>query len=112
MSAGSHWNEPTEVGYDIGMNIKTLLVASLTVVVALSLWIGTAVAAAAQNSPNVVVFLVDDMGVMDTSVPFLTDEKGQQLLCHERLFADSDFDHDRSKCGQAPCDQLDQSAEG
>ena len=27
--------------------------------------------------PNVMIFLVDDMGVMDTSVPFLTDEKGQ-----------------------------------
>ncbi|QDS93843.1 Arylsulfatase [Roseimaritima multifibrata] len=28
-------------------------------------------------SPNLVVFLVDDMGVMDTSVPFLTDESGK-----------------------------------
>lgn len=27
--------------------------------------------------PNVVIFLVDDMGVMDTSVPFLTDESGK-----------------------------------
>ena len=27
--------------------------------------------------PNIVVFLVDDMGVMDTSVPFLTDGRGQ-----------------------------------
>ena len=27
--------------------------------------------------PNIVVFLVDDMGVMDTSVPFLTDEAGE-----------------------------------
>ena len=27
--------------------------------------------------PNIVVFLVDDMGVMDTSVPFLTDENGK-----------------------------------
>lgn len=27
--------------------------------------------------PNVVVFLVDDMGVMDTSVPFLTDAEGR-----------------------------------
>ncbi|MFQ5731473.1 MAG: sulfatase [Planctomycetaceae bacterium] len=27
--------------------------------------------------PNIVVFLVDDMGVMDTSLPFLTDEKGK-----------------------------------
>ena len=26
--------------------------------------------------PNIVVFLVDDMGVMDTSVPFLTDSQG------------------------------------
>lgn len=35
---------------------------------------------AAQESsalPNIVVFLVDDMGVMDTSVPFLTDEAGK-----------------------------------
>ena len=28
-------------------------------------------------STNVVVFLVDDMGVMDTSVPFLTDDDGK-----------------------------------
>src|SRR5688572_7933047 len=27
--------------------------------------------------PNIVIFLVDDMGVMDTSVPFLTDSSGQ-----------------------------------
>ncbi len=27
--------------------------------------------------PNIIVFLVDDMGVMDTSVPFLTDETGK-----------------------------------
>jgi arylsulfatase A-like enzyme len=30
----------------------------------------------AATRPNVVVFLVDDMGVMDTSVPFLTDSSG------------------------------------
>ncbi|HBN78884.1 MAG TPA: N-acetylgalactosamine-6-sulfatase [Planctomycetaceae bacterium] len=28
------------------------------------------------SQPNIMVFLVDDMGVMDTSVPFLTDESG------------------------------------
>lgn len=27
--------------------------------------------------PNIIIFLVDDMGVMDTSVPFLTDEAGK-----------------------------------
>ena len=31
---------------------------------------------AEPNSPNIVLFLVDDMGVMDTSVPFLTDADG------------------------------------
>jgi hypothetical protein len=29
--------------------------------------------------PNIVVFLVDDMGVMDTSVPFLTGEDGRPV---------------------------------
>ncbi len=28
------------------------------------------------NPPNIIVFLVDDMGLMDTSVPFMTDMKG------------------------------------
>jgi arylsulfatase A-like enzyme len=32
---------------------------------------------AAERRPNVVIFLVDDMGVMDTSVPFLTDAAGR-----------------------------------
>ena len=30
----------------------------------------------AAERPNIMVFLVDDMGMMDTSVPFLTDDKG------------------------------------
>lgn len=29
--------------------------------------------------PNIIVFLVDDMGLMDTSVPFLTDADGNQV---------------------------------
>jgi arylsulfatase A-like enzyme len=32
---------------------------------------------AAPALPNIVIFLVDDMGVMDTSLPFLTDESGR-----------------------------------
>ena len=35
--------------------------------------------ALAQERPNIVLFLVDDMGVMDTSVPFLTDGKGNPV---------------------------------
>ena len=34
-------------------------------------------AARAVDRPNIMVFLVDDMGVMDTSVPFLTDKAGE-----------------------------------
>ena len=34
-------------------------------------------ASAAADRPNIVIFLVDDMGVMDTSVPFLTDASGR-----------------------------------
>ncbi|MEM7014614.1 MAG: sulfatase-like hydrolase/transferase, partial [Verrucomicrobiota bacterium] len=30
----------------------------------------------AADKPNIMVFLIDDMGVMDTSVPFLTDDEG------------------------------------
>ena len=37
----------------------------------------TVSAAPASSQPNVVIFLVDDMGVMDTSVPFLTDAAGK-----------------------------------
>lgn len=36
-----------------------------------------AAALQAAEKPNLLVFLVDDMGVMDTSVPFLTDGNGQ-----------------------------------
>ncbi len=39
--------------------------------------IATTSAAEESSRPNIMVFLVDDMGVMDTSVPFLTDENGK-----------------------------------
>lgn len=31
----------------------------------------------AAEAPNIMIFLVDDMGEMDTSVPFLTDADGK-----------------------------------
>jgi hypothetical protein len=37
----------------------------------------SAALSAAQFRPNIVIFLVDDMGVMDTSVPFLADDAGR-----------------------------------
>lgn len=43
----------------------------------LTFFLWTASTLSAAEKPNIVVFLVDDMGVMDTSVPFLTDENGE-----------------------------------
>ncbi|KAF0180176.1 MAG: N-acetylgalactosamine-6-sulfatase [Limisphaerales bacterium] len=43
----------------------------------LALVIASAVIHAAPAQPNIIIMLVDDMGVMDTSVPFLTDEAGK-----------------------------------
>ncbi len=40
---------------------------------------GSALAMQAQDKPNVIVFLVDDMGLMDTQVPFITDGKGNPV---------------------------------
>ena len=48
---------------------KTALVSAILSCLALT--------AAAADRPNIVVLLVDDMGVMDTSVPFLTDADGK-----------------------------------
>ncbi len=48
-----------------GLSILTLLIAA-------SAFAGTTV----PDRPNIIVFLVDDMGLMDTSVPMLTDEAG------------------------------------
>lgn len=56
--------------------------ASLKKFVPIALTLAVAAVAAepkptgAANKPNILVFLVDDMGLMDTSVPFLTDADG------------------------------------
>lgn len=52
---------------------------SLLFVSLVPLWLFTFAVptAGADRPPNIVIFLVDDMGVMDTSVPFLTDKAGK-----------------------------------
>ena len=47
-----------------------------TFLITATLVLGLASARAA-DLPNLVIMLVDDMGVMDTSVPFLTDAEGK-----------------------------------
>lgn len=39
----------------------------------------SSVVAPQEDRPNVIVFLVDDMGLMDTSVPFITDKDGKPM---------------------------------
>lgn len=53
----------------------TLAVATCTIPASAQ----TAVGPSAPAGPNIVVFLVDDMGVMDTSVPFMTDADGRPV---------------------------------
>ena len=48
----------------------------LTSLAALLLAFTPAALLVANEQPNIMVFLVDDMGMMDTSLPFLTDEDG------------------------------------
>ena len=72
----------------------------------------------AQERPNIIVFLVDDMGLMDTSLPFLTDAEGNpvrhplndwyQTPNMERQFAVACLYYDRTKLYPARYDQLDQ----
>ncbi len=46
------------------------------VIIAMALLFGAFSKAKGQDLPNIILFLVDDMGLMDTSVPMLTDEDG------------------------------------
>jgi arylsulfatase A-like enzyme len=52
--------------------MNTLLSLCLSSIVLLS-----AASAAMPSQPNIIIMLVDDMGVMDTSLPFLTDSAGK-----------------------------------
>lgn len=59
--------------YSHGMKHLHLMAACVVVTV----FMAAAADLSAADQPNIMVFLVDDMGVMDTSVPFLTDESGR-----------------------------------
>jgi arylsulfatase A-like enzyme len=54
------------------MNITLNILTAICLIAAMN----TPAFTAAQDRPNIIIFLVDDMGVMDTSVPFLTDSAG------------------------------------
>ena len=49
--------------------------------------LASSVCGVAQERPNIIVFLVDDMGLMDTSVPFIADES------HSAVDAPADHSH-------------------
>ncbi|MCR8668522.1 sulfatase [Aestuariibaculum sp. M13] len=57
--------------------MKVRLEKEFLILIILSIFCFTPYASAQENRPNIIVFLVDDMGLMDTSVPFLVDANGQ-----------------------------------
>jgi len=57
--------------------VRKLVVVIVLVLVTTVAGRAMAVAASADERPNIIVFLVDDMGPLDTSVPFLTDATGR-----------------------------------
>ncbi|TWU20667.1 Arylsulfatase [Novipirellula galeiformis] len=59
-------------------HLLTLLLLCVTVFFSSGVSVAQSeVPSAGDSRPNVMVFLVDDMGIMDTSVPFLTDADGK-----------------------------------
>lgn len=52
---------------------KIYILISLSLIVA---FVGRKYEYAEVQRPNIIVFLVDDMGLMDSFVPFLTDDNG------------------------------------
>ena len=65
--------------YEYYLRKAVQMTLSRKIVCAVMIWIvmPEVVFCADANKPNIIVFLVDDMGVMDTSVPFLTDAQGK-----------------------------------
>jgi arylsulfatase A-like enzyme len=73
--AGSEYPTlPPELREDLAM--KSHFVFSLLLLLPLA-GLQAAEKSPDESRPNIMVFLVDDMGVMDTSVPFLTDASGK-----------------------------------
>ena len=61
--------------YKIGLKIGFLVFTLLSLLCVIS----CASVIAEKKPPNIIIFLVDDMGLMDTSVPFLTDKNGNSV---------------------------------
>ncbi len=65
----------------MALNLNDDVTKKMKIIPALIAWLcGLApvlAAPPAATKPNIIIFLVDDMGVMDTSVPFLTDGTGK-----------------------------------
>jgi hypothetical protein len=111
----------------LDMLFMRLRLTRMVCVILTSVWCGLATLSAAEQQPNVVLFLVDDMGPMDTSVPFMTDADGnakryplndfyrtpamarlaaggnsfQYVLCNECVLTNKNVDSYRAKCRTA-----------
>lgn len=61
--------------YNIGIQIQFLVFTCLSLLCVSS----CSSVKVEEKAPNIILFLVDDMGLMDTSVPFLTDKDGNAV---------------------------------
>ncbi|MEZ6076818.1 MAG: sulfatase-like hydrolase/transferase [Pirellulaceae bacterium] len=57
-------------------SLRSGTLGAVALLVNVLMTLGSLTVSAQDSLPNIVVFLVDDMGIMDTSVPFLTDASG------------------------------------
>ena len=74
-------------------------------------------AANPEERPNIILFLVDDMGWEDTSLPFWSERTRyndmfetpnmERLAAEGMMFTVAMQSDDRSKCGAPSCDKLD-----
>lgn len=73
-TSGSVTKTVAEVAKTFGIVAPKVLASFATLCLCV---LSSTFANAQTNQPNIVLFLVDDMGLMDTSVPMLTDENGK-----------------------------------
>ena len=66
-----------EYEYYLRKAVQMTIIRKIVCAVMIWMLMPDVVFCADANKPNIIVFLVDDMGVMDTSVPFLTDAQGK-----------------------------------
>lgn len=54
-------------------------ISKITILLLIGVSLSCSVSNESPKPPNIIIFLVDDMGLMDSSVPFVVDEEGEAM---------------------------------